>query len=68
MSEQIVACIGCGKKFRIPDGAAPTGEFDCTACGDEVKYGGKAKAAAGKKAVAPGRGTTRGARRARTRG
>lgn len=39
MSEEIVACIGCGKKFKIPEGAAPSGSFDCTACGKPVKYG-----------------------------
>jgi hypothetical protein len=45
MSEEIVACPGCAKKFRIPDGAAPNGAFDCTACGAAVKYGSKSAAA-----------------------
>lgn len=39
MADQIVACPGCGKKFKIPDGAAPTGSFPCTACGKDVPWG-----------------------------
>ncbi len=46
MSEEIVSCSGCGKKFRIPDGAPP-GAFDCTACGASVAYGGAAAVATG---------------------
>lgn len=48
MSEEIVTCPGCAKKFRIPDGAAPSGSFPCTACGGDVRYGAApAKPAAG---------------------
>jgi hypothetical protein len=49
MAEEIVACPGCGKKFRIPEGA-PGGNFQCTACNASVPYGksaAKGKAAAG---------------------
>ncbi len=38
MAEEIVACPGCGKKFRIPEGAA-SGTFQCTACQTSVPYG-----------------------------
>lgn len=38
MAEEIVACPGCGKKFRIPEGA-PGGSFQCTACNATVPYG-----------------------------
>ena len=43
MAEEIVSCPGCGKKFRIPDGAAPSGSFPCTACETDVRYGSKPK-------------------------
>ncbi len=79
MSEQIVACPGCGKKFRIPDGSPPSGSFACTACGADVVWGGAAaKGAAAKGASKPagakaGRGgdagktSSSGARRAKAR-
>ncbi len=80
MSEEIVACPGCGKKFRIPDGAPP-GSFACTACGADVGYGAAATAArpargggggqrgGGKRGGGGGKrgGGGRGARRARGR-
>jgi len=63
MAEEIVACPGCAKKFRIPEGAPP-GTFPCTACSATVPYGAQ-PAAAGKgaqratatKAAAPTRAT-----------
>ncbi|MCE9636928.1 MAG: zinc-ribbon domain-containing protein [Planctomycetes bacterium] len=42
MAEEIVACPGCGKKFKIPDGA-PGGAFQCTACNANVPYGKAAR-------------------------
>src|SRR5687768_6644944 len=69
MAEEIVACPGCAKKFRIPEGA-PGGSFQCTACDATVTYGrpstpGRA-APAPSRSTHPPRGRTRrpGARRA----
>jgi hypothetical protein len=52
MAEEIVACPGCAKKFRIPEGAPP-GSFPCTACGVDVPYGAKAPAPAARQAARP---------------
>jgi hypothetical protein len=53
MSEEIVACPGCAKKFRIPEGAPP-GSFACTACEADVPYGAPpAKAAPAKGPARP---------------
>ena len=57
MAEEIVSCPGCGKKFRIPDGAPP-GSFACTACGADVAYG-PAAAAPAKRASSGGRSSAR---------
>jgi hypothetical protein len=57
MAEEIVACPGCGKKFKIPEGA-PGGTFQCTACSASVPYGKAAKGGAkapAAKAAAPAR-------------
>jgi len=51
MSEEIVACPGCAKKFRIPEGAPP-GSFACTACEADVPYGAPAAKPASSKAPA----------------
>jgi hypothetical protein len=83
MAEDIVACSGCGKKFRIPDGSPPSGSFACTACGADVAWGraaaaggGGAKARGGRaaatrggggKAPKTGKASSRGARRAKGR-
>jgi hypothetical protein len=82
MAEQdIVACSGCGKKFRIPDGSPPSGKFACTACGADVAWGGASGGGSGRKPGKGGRsrarraamekkdggGASRGARRARGR-
>ncbi len=72
MSEEIVACPGCDKKFRIPEGA-PAGAFDCTACGAEVAYGADAAGGGGGgggrrsrgRAKGKGKGKGKGAGRAR---
>jgi cytoskeletal protein RodZ len=52
MAEEIVACPGCAKKFRIPEGAA-SGTFPCTACGADVPYGAAARKPAARPAAAP---------------
>ena len=56
MAEDIVACSGCGKKFRIPDGSPPSGKFACTACGADVAWGGGGGAKGGGTAKAAARG------------
>jgi hypothetical protein len=53
MAEEIVACPGCGKKFRIPEGA-PGGTFQCTACNASVPYGTAAQKGGAPKAGARG--------------
>lgn len=55
MAEEIVSCPGCGKKFRIPEGA-PGGTFQCTACEASVPYGKAAAGAAAQPARAGGAG------------
>jgi hypothetical protein len=77
MSEEIVACSGCGKKFRIPEGSPSTGKFACTACGADVAWGGSAGGGGGGKRGSGAKrstakrgkssGASRGARRARGR-
>jgi len=61
MAEEIVACPGCAKKFRIPEGAPP-GAFPCTACGVSVPYGAQpvaaAKGGAARGAAKPAQRTT----------
>jgi hypothetical protein len=52
MSEEIVACPGCAKKFRIPEGAPP-GSFACTACEADVPYGAPPSKAGPKAPVRP---------------
>ncbi len=47
MSEEIVACSGCGKKFRIPEGSPASGKFACTACEADVAWGAAAKSSGG---------------------
>ncbi len=64
MAEDIVACTGCGKKFRIPDGSPACGKFACTACGADVTWGPK-RAGAAKAGVARTGGAARGARSGR---
>lgn len=46
MAEEIVACPGCAKKFKIPEGA-PGGTFQCTACNANVPYGKSGKGGRG---------------------
>src|SRR5262245_50292752 len=52
MSEEIVACPGCGKKFRLPEGAQ-SGTFPCTACQADVPYGESAAPPKSKPAARP---------------
>jgi len=79
MSEEIVACSGCGKKFRIPEGSPASGKFACTACEADVAWGaaavsaggggpgGKSRGGRAKRSAGAKRGGSRGARRARGR-
>lgn len=46
MADDIVSCPSCSKKFRIPEGAADSGTFPCSACGATVSYGAAAAAPA----------------------
>jgi len=80
MSEEIVACSGCGKKFRIPEGSPASGKFACTVCEADVAWGAAAAGSGGGGRRSSGRsarnkgskaankgGASRGARRARGR-